>query len=196
MIILYGGSFNPPTVAHYEISAHLISKYHPKAFIFIPVGNNYNKDNLIPFYHRYEMLKIVAKKLPNAYVSDFENQEVYKGTITTLDHFQALYKSEMIYYVIGADNLVTITTWINYERLLKDYHFIVLKRNNLDVKNFINQNELLNKYLTSFIVEDDFKETDVQASDYRILHKDEIVLKEVNEYIYKYHLYGRGDENA
>ena len=39
MIIIFGGAFNPPTRAHFEIAEKLIEKFNPDTFYFLPVGN-------------------------------------------------------------------------------------------------------------------------------------------------------------
>ena len=70
--VIFGGSFNPPTVAHYEISKQIIEHFNVLDFVFMPTGNNYSKPELINASHRYKMLELVCKKLKNARVSDFE----------------------------------------------------------------------------------------------------------------------------
>lgn len=191
MIIIFGGSFNPPTIAHYKISKYLLQKYKPKHFIFVPVGNNYEKTNLTDFKYRYQMVQIMSNKLKNAFVSDFENQDNFQGTIYTLDYFQNKYQDETLYYVIGADNLLTLTSWVDRERLLNTYKFIVLNRNKIAILDFIKSDEFLQKYQDAFLIEDNFPEINVSASDYRMKKDDSLVLPEVNEYIYKNNLYDR-----
>jgi nicotinate-nucleotide adenylyltransferase len=190
MIILYGGSFNPPTLAHYEISKYLIEKYNPQEFIFIPVGNVYDKNALVDFKHRYQMLKIIANKLPKTIVSDYESQKEYQGTIATLDYFQDQYPTESLYYVIGADNLLTIKTWIDYERLISLYKFIVFNRDNINSAHFI-KTQIPKNYQSAFIQENTFPNLAISSSLYRNEKKANIVLKEINDYIYKHHLYMR-----
>ena len=126
MILVYGGSFNPPTKAHQAIMLYLINIYKPKQFIFLPVGDIYPKPGLISYQHRHNMLKCFCLN-ENISVSDFEQQKAFKGTISALDHFSDLYQDE-IHFVLGADNLKHIQTWIDAKRLLKDYRFIVIDR--------------------------------------------------------------------
>ncbi len=192
MIIIYGGSFNPPTIAHLEISKYLLNKYHPRLFIFLPVGNYYQKTDLAAFKHRFEMLRIMTSDLPNACVSSYENQLTFKGTIDTLNYFQSQYKDEDIFYVIGTDNLQTIDKWIDYKELLSKYKFIVLNRDSIDGKKMIESDSLLREYRESFIIETDFPKLPISSTLYREHNRDDVVLKEINEYIYKHNLYNRG----
>ena len=41
MEVVYGGCFNPPTIAHQEIISYLANHYDK--VILIPTGNDYNK---------------------------------------------------------------------------------------------------------------------------------------------------------
>lgn len=47
MEVVYGGCFNPPTIAHQEIISYLANHYDK--VILIPTGNDYNKVGLIDY---------------------------------------------------------------------------------------------------------------------------------------------------
>ena len=80
MIIVYGGTFNPPTTAHENIANILIEIYKPNKFILLPVGDKYTwKDNFASFDHRKKMLELVFKE-PMFGISTIENSTKYKGT--------------------------------------------------------------------------------------------------------------------
>lgn len=194
MIIVYGGSFNPPTLAHYEITKYLINKYKPNKFIFVPVGNKYKKNDLISFHHRYEMLKIIIEEFDNCIISDYENKWDFKGTFDLLNHFRKIYNEE-IYFVLGADNLLTIDKWIDFHKLIQLNHFIVFNRNNYDVIKYLNEHIIISKYKDHFIIEDSFKKKNISSSFYRNNNNDKQVLDKVNDYIYINKLYHRGVKN-
>ena len=127
--IVYGGSFNPPTVAHEAIIKELKRKFNPKNLIILPTGNSYVRKDLLDFKHRYEMLKLIS----NDIILSLENEEKkYLGTVGALDILSLQYDD--LYFVMGADNLIDIKTWIEYERLLKTYNFIVITRDDIDVE--------------------------------------------------------------
>ena len=135
--VIFGGSFNPPTVAHYQISKQIIETFEVVDFVFMPTGNNYNKPELIDSSHRFEMLKLVCNNLKNARVSDFEmNQNNYKGTYYMLQNFPNYY------FVLGADNLKDIVNWINFPKVVMENKFIVLNRDKFDLSEILNSNEL------------------------------------------------------
>lgn len=148
MNIVYGGSFNPPTLAHLDIIEKLITTYNPEHFIIVPVGANYNhKQTLVSNTDRYNMIKLLTKDL-NVLISKIEiNSDEYRGTLVTLDGLNEFYDD--IYFVIGADNLVNFDTWINYEQILQKYKIIVIDRMHYDMESFINDNYA--KYKDNFI---------------------------------------------
>lgn len=151
MNIVYGGSFNPPTKAHKEVILNLIKKFKPNKVIIVPCGNNYNRKNLIDFSYRFDMLNILTKNIENVVISDIEAKtQNYCGTLYTLDNLSKEYSD--LYFVMGADNLITIKTWIKWEELLDKYHFIIFKRSDIDTKYYINNN--LKKYKDRFNIID------------------------------------------
>jgi nicotinate-nucleotide adenylyltransferase len=127
MIIVFGGAFNPPTNAHFEIIETLQSKFSQAHIICLPVGNYYPKGELLPFVHRFNMLKRMCEDMQHVMVSDFENQKMYQGTLKSLEHFKKLY-DEDIYFVIGSDHLSSLNQWINYQELLEKFSCIVINR--------------------------------------------------------------------
>ena len=130
MIILYGGSFNPPTMAHFGVVELLNSKYNPEKIVIMPVGCAYPKPELAPCSERFEMLKIMALKFDNVIVSDFELKQPFIGTIRALEHLEKEY-NQKVALAIGADNLISLPTWIEAEKLIANYQLIVFNRTHI-----------------------------------------------------------------
>lgn len=125
---IFGGSFNPPHKAHCQIAKDIINQGYVDRVIFVPTGDRYNKDDLIAYKYRYEMLKIMTNKKKNFSVSNFEqkNRKVY--AYETLGHFQSLYPSDDIYLICGSDNLAIFATWKKYKYILEKYQLLIPKR--------------------------------------------------------------------
>lgn len=185
MTIIYGGSFNPPTLAHFKIAKYILKKFPNSDFYFLPTNNSYNKANLNDFHHRLKMLEIMCEKLgENAKVSDFEGKlDKYYGTYYTLKHFSNPY------FVMGADNFLTIETWINYPNIIRDFKFIIIPRDKIDIENFINNNPVIKQCENNFIILDEFKEIDLSSTVYRKTKNNSLLLKEVSKYIKENNLY-------
>ena len=185
MQIIYGGSFNPPTLAHVKIAQYLLNKYPQAEFIFLPTNNFYVKDNLKDFQIRWKMLEIVCRYLENRpIISDFELKlDRFYGTDYTLNHFPGSL------FVIGADNLLTLPHWINYPEVIINHQYLVIPRNNLDIEKIFQNNPLINQYRHNFLVLEDFQEIYISSSDYRKSKDNRLLIPEISQFISDNHLY-------
>ena len=83
MNICYGGSFNPPTIAHIKVVEKLKDMFNPQNLIIIPTGDSYHLKEMTSFYHRFNMLKLA---FPNDIILDIESLgNKYRGTLNTLN---------------------------------------------------------------------------------------------------------------
>lgn len=186
MILVYGGAFNPPTKAHKTIFETLMKQYHPSCFIFIPVGKAYPKSNLIDFHHRKKMIEIMSQGYDQVIVSDFEQTDAFKGTISALDYFKQMYQTE-IKFVLGLDNVLDLPNWIEYPRLLAENQFIAIDRQG-SVRSIIAQQYPNHQHQFETI------ELDIPMSS-TLFRQDpksfkHLIDEPVYDYIQKHHLYG------
>ena len=134
---IFGGSFNPPHNMHKNIALNLIKNKYLDKVIYVPTGNKYKKEGLINQSDRYNMIKLMIEGYDNLDVSNYEfNKLTY--IFETLDYFKNSYKNDDIYFICGSDNLKEITTWKNYDYILKNYKIIVIRRNNDDLNKITN----------------------------------------------------------
>ena len=148
-----GGSFNPITYAHLNMANSAISKAEMDKVFFVPVGNLYEKPELIDEKQRFEMLQLVCKNEANIDVEDIELNQ--KNKISTFQAFKMIedkYKNNEtdLFYIMGADNFIKLPEWKESENLIKNYKYIIFERDNLNLEDFIKNNELLNKYKDNF----------------------------------------------
>ena len=183
MIIIYGGAFNPPTKAHYIIAKTIIEKFNPDKFYFLPVGDRYNKKGMESFLNRFNMAKLLADKLPNAFVSDKENEETFRGTYYMLKDFSEV--DNELYFVMGADNFDYIDNWIMGKNLIEEFNFIILTREGYDVESLINNKYYENKDNFTVINLD----IPISSTIFRLNKDSDILIDEVYEYIKKNRLY-------
>ncbi len=126
MLIIFGGSFNPPTKAHLSLVNLIKSKYPDAKIVIVPVSSkNYTwKHNLASDRDRFNMLKL---EFADVEISTYEfNIPKYEGTYKLLTDFKK-YDQE-IYFLIGSDNLHQMPLWLNFANLIKDFKFLVVKR--------------------------------------------------------------------
>ena len=193
MVVVFGGAFNPPTLAHKEIY-YLIDKVVGfDHFIFLPVSNKYNKSTLISDNYRIDMLNILIEELPKASLSLLEiDDHNYLGTYESLKRLKDLYPDEEIAFIIGSDNLVNIKRWINSERLIKEFKFIVINRNKQDAQKIIENDKMLNESKDNFRIIPGFKQY-ISSTAFRDSLDPFYVTDNIYQYIMKNDLY-RGNK--
>lgn len=186
MNIIYGGSFNPPTIAHLNIIKTLLSNYPNSKVIVLPVGNDYKKPELIDFNHRCEMISLLIKQnKEEVVISNLEHRSGYQGTLKALDELSLTYDN--LHFVIGSDNLKDLVNWISYETLLEKYPFIVINRNKYMTQ--LQAEEMFKEFKHKFI----FLDFDMDVSSTKIRKHIEayknLLTPEVYQYIKKHKLY-------
>lgn len=187
--VAFGGSFNPPTIAHKAIITQILN-FNPKELIIIPNGDKYkvsfDNKKLVSFQQRYQMCKLLVNDLSKDKISviDIENESVFKGTYDTLQ------KLNNPTFVMGSDCLTNLSKWINYKQLVKENRFVVFTRqeNENEVKNIIINDCFLNEYCNHFAI---FKidYPNVSSSKFRLEKKQNYLSQNIWQYIINNELY-------
>ena len=180
--MLFGGSFNPPTIAHLKIIEYLSN--HFDEVLLLPNGDQYSFDGKVlnSFNHRVNMLDLMCKNLKNIKILDLENSNEFMGTYHTL----RLLNHPT--FVLGADCLDKLHMWKHFDELITENTFILFNRNNKNLKEEILSNIHLKNHLDKFnIINEEIP--NVSSSEYRNTKNKEIVTKEVYEYIRENELY-------
>ncbi|MCL2522045.1 MAG: nicotinate (nicotinamide) nucleotide adenylyltransferase [Erysipelotrichales bacterium] len=150
MNIVFGGTFNPPTLAHEKMIDYLLLKFNPENLIIVPSGEYNHKESKKYSKHRLKMLYILAKERAKVKITAIELEKQFLGTFQTLKILEKDYPD--IYFVLGSDNLASFEAWINFSRLIKEYRFIVFERKNYNAKRLIS--ELYPNYQDRFTIID------------------------------------------
>lgn len=193
MLVVFGGSFNPPTIAHYQIASHILKQLDCEQFFFLPVGDQYPKKGLISSFHRVKMLNLICHHLNKADVLTLEVEaERVLTSFESLTRLQQRYPHQEIAFVIGADNLEDLPHWVQYEQLIEHFKLIIFRRDDIKVDEII-ENQF-KQYEHRFIVLDSFGKMDVSSTKYREnLDCSDLVLECVDSYVKQHQLYGRGE---
>lgn len=187
-IVLIGGSFNPPTIAHEEMIKEIV-KYNPSKILVAPNGDEYNvsfvSKTLISYIDREKMCKLMMSKINVNYeVIDIENRQAFRGSYYTLKELNHPT------FIMGSDCLESLHKWINYQELVKENQFVVFSRD-LSVDEMINlikSDEFLKDYVDHFeFIKLD--KSDVSSSLFRKTHDKNIVNELVYDYICNHNLY-------
>lgn len=122
-----GGSFNPPSYIHINLAKLLIEQYNLDKVIFVPVGNYYEKKELIDAKHRYNMLKLaIEDKMEVEKIAIESKIKLY--AVDTFKLIKEKYKKDDIFFIMGSDNFRKMPTWKNCDELKTDYNIIVIER--------------------------------------------------------------------
>ena len=190
-IVVFGGSFNPPTRAHYELGLKALEFLDGDRLCFVPVGDKYSKDGLIESKHRVNMLNLLCDNHNNECV-DVDLTEVNaQGNLNTINTLRILgekYNNATLYFLLGADNLLHLTEWHKAEEILRDYKILAIKRDGYSIKDIIKHKGLLTKYKDNIIEVDIKEEMMISSTMVRkmIVSKDESVIRYINENVNKY----------
>lgn len=153
ILAIFGGSFNPPLNSHFLLAEQIYNELEDvEKIIFLPVSSNYAKSGLLPNEHRYNMLKIVTDKNEHFELSDIEmKQSKQLNTVETLELLQKEYPNNILYFVIGTDNLKEISTWEKANKLVSKFKILVLERGDDIFEEIISNDAFLIEHKESFI---------------------------------------------
>ena len=186
----FGGSFNPPSMAHKTCATRIVDEMKLDKLFFVPVGDSYQKTGLINEKHRYNMLKLICEGNKKLDVYDIElNKNINFKAIDVFKIIKNNFKDDEIYYVMGADNFINILSWKNSDELIKDYKYILLNRYDINLENEIMMNDKLYKNRDNFYISNEFKKMSISSSDIRkeVRSRDKAVINElIDEKVLQY----------
>ena len=153
ILAVFGGSFNPPLNSHFSLAQQIVNEYdNIEKVIFVPVNSKYEKQDLLPNRHRYNMLKLVCDKNDKFILSDIEiKQDRQLYTLETLELLQEQYPEYELCFTIGTDNLKSFPTWNNPEELSKKFKILVIERDEDNIEAILDENVFLKEHKNSFI---------------------------------------------
>lgn len=133
---IFGGTFNPPHLAHLNIAEDFSRRLNFDKLIIIPTYQPPHKQaqSLADSEDRLRMCRLLFDK-DNMEVSDMEIQRQGKSyTYDTLCQLEEEYQGAELYLIIGSDMLLSFHRWYRYEDILRKCILCVLTREN-DIDN-------------------------------------------------------------
>lgn len=157
-VAIFGGSFDPPHLAHFEIILWL-SKIFGQVIVIPAYQNPLKTPTTIPLQTRLQWCKKMCENIDNVIISDIEarnNRVMFACELAR--HFYVEYFGEKLlsnkqksqnftpplYFVIGEDCLADLYKWKNIDELSSLVDFVVLQRcgaQKSNQKNFSNPNQ-------------------------------------------------------
>jgi nicotinate-nucleotide adenylyltransferase len=131
-IAIYGGTFDPVHAGHLEIAKGVSQLFEIDEFLFVPARMAPHKQDaqVSSAIARYAMLALATQGDPHLCISTFELEGgATQYTVDTLEHFRAEFgKIADLFFVMGADSWVEITSWREWQKVLSAVNHIVVTR--------------------------------------------------------------------
>ena len=186
---LYFGSFNPIHIGHLIIAQHILNHTEIQRLWFVISPHNPLKDkaSLANDRDRLHLVQLAIEDNPSMKASDIEfklPQPSY--TIDTLTYIKEKYPRYEFALIMGADNLLSLPKWKNYQLLINNYPIYIYKRPNYPIESALVQHENIHVLDTPLL--------DISSTWIRQLIKTKksiryLVPEKVFEYLESSHLY-------
>ena len=197
-IVIFGGTFNPPTRAHLDIATEALYYLDAEKVLFVPVSDLYKKDDVEISYHRVNMLNLAIGNFRRLEI-DFTEVDAVKLTYTyeTVEKIKSQYQDKELFLLIGADNLEDFKNWKNQRSIMENCSLLVVNRNNSSIDEIIESNEILTEFKDK-IIEAPIEEIEISSTEVRnriasgkLEGLENLVDKEVIDYIIENKLYSK-----
>lgn len=129
-VALFGGSFNPPHVAHQLVALYVLETQPIDELWLVPTFRHRFEKVLAPFDDRLRMCERAAAALgPRVRVDDVEGRLGGESrTLTTVRKLREARPELELSLVIGADLIDEIDSWYGASELRREISFIVVGR--------------------------------------------------------------------
>ena len=147
---IIGGSFDPIHLGHLNMAEYLREYKDLEKIIFVPTGKPPHKEYSTPSDSRMKMVDLAISTNDYFASANIEiNNENVSYTVETLKYLRNICPGPEFFFIIGLDNLFTLDTWKDFEKLAKITKIIVANRISYEKENsgiFEKCSELVEKY--------------------------------------------------
>jgi nicotinate-nucleotide adenylyltransferase len=128
---IFGGSFNPPHIAHCILTEYLLEYLGLEKIVIVPSHISPHKidTDILSAEKRFELAHLAFTGNPRVEVSRIEIDRGGKSyTIDTLRDFLRIYSSPQLFFIMGVDNLIGFNTWKEYQAILDICTVVAMNR--------------------------------------------------------------------
>jgi len=160
-IALFGTSADPPTNGHKKILEELSKIYD---FTISYVSNNPNKKHKEAISIRSYLLKTLIEDLDNPKIL-FNQSISSQWAVESIKNCKKIYEFNKLDFVIGSDLMRDIFSWKNFDNIIKDVSFFIIKREGYPVES--STLKMLEKKKVKFKIST-IKIPDISSSKFRL----------------------------
>ena len=157
-IVVLGGSFNPPTLAHYRLMEKALNALGAEVGIFVPVSDAYLKRKMRQSHPpvvlspelRIKMLQAMCTD-ERMTLSEIEIGTIAARTVDTMQELQKMYPDAELYFVMGADKLDLLIHLTENRAFLNMFNVILYSREDVEIETILKSNEVLAHFLERIV---------------------------------------------
>jgi len=132
-IAVFGGSFDPPHVAHVLVVSWVLSVTDVERVLVVPAFAHPFAKPLAPFEHRMRMAELAMRDLARVEVSRVEQELGGDGrTLFTLEELARRMPTKRMRLVVGSDLLGESSKWYAFDRVCALAPLLVIGRAGYD----------------------------------------------------------------
>ena len=166
-LCIFAGTFNPIHKAHLKMAQLALEEHNFDKILFIPAYNPPHKDVALA-QDRYNMVELAIKNCPKFEISDIEYKRKGKSYtfLTVTELYQKYDIDDKIYFIIGKDAYENFDSWYKADELKKLIKFVKFDR-----------------------IPEDISSSKIRQNIKEQKNIDNLVTKEVGDYIERHNLY-------
>lgn len=158
-IVVMGGSFNPPTVAHQELMKDAMKAVEADLGFFVPVSDaylkrkmRYNKSAMVlPPQLRIDMVKCMCAG-ESMQVCDLEMGTVKARSLETLKAIQQEYPFAEIYFIMGDDKMKLLVHLCKKKEFRDNFKVILYSRDDENLTSTLEGLKISKDYLKTIVL--------------------------------------------
>jgi nicotinate-nucleotide adenylyltransferase len=128
-VALFGGSFNPPHLAHVLSLAVVLARFDVGRILVVPTFQHPFAKALASYEDRVKMCELAMGWLPRVEISRVEEELGGESrTLRTIEHLRTQHPDWSLRFVMGADLVVESSKWFGFDRIMELAPPIVLGR--------------------------------------------------------------------
>ena len=159
-IVIMGGSFNPPTLAHYRLMKHAIKAIDAAHGYFVPVSDAYLKRKMRDAHPpvvlspelRIKMLQAMCSGDNKMKVCDKEIGTIEARTLPTLKSFKEEFPEYELYFVMGDDKIELLSHLTEKGAFFDTSNVILYSRNLEGIEESLKNHRVLSEYIRNIVV--------------------------------------------
>ena len=140
---IMGGTFDPVHNGHLMLGHAAYKAFSLDQIWFMPNGNPpHKKSETIKSTaeDRMKMTSLAIAPFPEFVLQPYEALRAEVAcSYQTMEHFSKIYPDDEFYFIIGADSLMAIETWIHPERIFPTCTILATYRNEVKTKEEMNR---------------------------------------------------------